>query len=217
MVFDEFVRADRSVAKYGESRSDFLNRIDSEYWAEVRRLIEEWASHLDGEAYDDIEGESVPEMTDTIRLPSGNCIFTRLYCERDTRSNAIPRLTELIGVQTSLRMDFGQSFYLEATLASTSSGAMAAQNRLNSVFDSLNDIVSPNFYLRINVHSEGASGLATTRLKSELERWLGTLNPDDVVDQYRQARDLRQISHLDWKDEGSSIEFRPLPKPKASG
>lgn len=44
-LFDDFERHDPSPARRGEDSFAFLNRADTPFWAEVRRLLEEWFSH----------------------------------------------------------------------------------------------------------------------------------------------------------------------------
>jgi hypothetical protein len=41
-LFDGFVRSDPWPKREGESGFDFMNRVDTAYWADVRRLLEDW-------------------------------------------------------------------------------------------------------------------------------------------------------------------------------
>ena len=76
----------------------------------------------------------------------------------------------------------GESIYLEAVLASEYSEAdAAARKRTSAVLNSIEKIESPNFFLGIKADGNPERPPGSKNLRNELERWLGTLDPDIVA------------------------------------
>lgn len=48
-LFDHFVRTDASPSAESEDYFTFLNRVDTPFWAEVRRVLDVWFSRYPGE------------------------------------------------------------------------------------------------------------------------------------------------------------------------
>ena len=102
-------------------------------------------------------------------------------------------------------------FYLEAIAVSNSTQEEAEANRMNQVYDTLNNLQSPDFYL--GLHLEGAPDTppAGTRLRGELSRWLATLDLEVIRQCYREER-YEDIPTYEWNHEGWHIIFEPMPK-----
>ncbi len=217
-VFDDMDRSDPSPATHAESHAEFLNRVHTPYWASVRELIERWYSHLPNDALADVRA----------RLRSHDdrqfhAAFWELYLhETLTRSGCLVIChPEVAG--TSRRPDFfvagtDGEFYLEARVASEADDKITADRRRNRVYDSLNRLDSPNFFLWVDVEGEGASDLATRGLRRQLEQWLGLLDPDEIHHQLVESEDIRSITPFEWKDTDWYLVFRPWPKaPESRG
>ncbi|MDG4803592.1 hypothetical protein [Micromonospora sp. WMMD980] len=121
---------------------------------------------------------------------------------------------------TSRRPDFlaqkdGRSVYIEARSASPSDVVVGKSARVNAVYESLDKLVSPNFFLWINVAMHGEAPLRVRPLRGRLEKWLGGLDPDDHTLEGKHRDDLPGFIH---EDAGWKIDFRAIPKsPKARG
>jgi hypothetical protein len=118
---------------------------------------------------------------------------------------------------SSSRPDFlartacGESFYLEAILAHAPSvEAEATEKRVAEVYDCLNRMDSPNFFLAMNLRGSPASPPKAARLRRELEHWLASLDPDHIAELYR--ADEGSVPRLPWNHDGWRIEFKPIPK-----
>lgn len=116
---------------------------------------------------------------------------------------------ELPGV--SRRPDFlarssSSTFYLEARSPSSGHTQRGSAGRVNDVYDAVNKIDSPNFWLAIDVEAEDGRPLATKALRTQLEAWLASLDPDG----YTSTHDERPT--FPWEREGWRITFRALPK-----
>lgn len=63
-LFDDLKREDPSPARPGEDSFAFLNRVDTPFWAKVRRLLEEWFGHYPAEGRDVSAGVDVDRAGD---------------------------------------------------------------------------------------------------------------------------------------------------------
>ncbi|KRC59125.1 hypothetical protein ASE14_15200 [Agromyces sp. Root81] len=97
---------------------------------------------------------------------------------------------------------------MEATCIFGSDINAGATARRQQVYDAINRIESPNFFLAIDVKEIGAQALPTTRLRRELEGWLSALDPDAVE---LALGDNPRGERFDWKERGWKLAFRPIP------
>lgn len=207
-IFDDAVRTNAAPATHEESSFAFLNRVAGSYWGHPRRLIEEWASHLPGDAdYADIRA----------RIRSGdnrqwNSAFLELYLhEMLLRTGHAVTLHPPLP-SSARRPDFyaekdGSGFFMEAVVPAWSNKKDAAHARRNRFFDVVNRMESPNFILMIRSLNEGDSNPLAARLRTELRKWLAGLNPDAIDD-------LNSAPRYRWVQGDWSAEFSALPKKK---
>lgn len=223
-VFDAGQRMDRSPARHAEPVAAFLNRVESQFFARVRDLIEEWfalwpigkRAHLKSRLRSD----------DDRQMESA---FWELYLHESFRRSGFEVRVEP-DIDQPATPDFhivtpDASFYLEATVAGLSDAQVAAKRRATRVWDALNRLSSPNFFLWLEVHSEGVGDPRASALRPKLERWLGGLDPDGVTTTYQPHDEagadgmaFGQLPTHRWEEAGWVIVFRALPKkPEARG
>lgn len=87
---------------------------------------------------------------------------------------------------TTRRPDFlaekdERSIYIEARSASASDVSVGAAARVNTVYESLDRLDSPNFFLWIEVVWQGPGPLRAKPLRGRLERWLAGLDPENCT------------------------------------
>ncbi len=109
-------------------------------------------------------------------------------------------------------------FYLEATLAGLpSQQEQGADARMGVVYDAINTIESPNFFVRLEIKGAPDASPPTQRLRRDLTGWLASLNPDYILQLHSAGRDS-EIPFFRWQHEGWSLLFRPIAKsPKLRG
>jgi hypothetical protein len=111
----------------------------------------------------------------------------------------------------------GVQFYIEAKVANDESKAeAAARKRTNLVYDALNDLDSPDYWINVDVRGAPDSLVPTSKLKQFLARRLAELDYDEVVRRY-EASGLDDLPRWPYEFEGWSVEFFPLPKQSARG
>lgn len=209
-IFSATTRTDPSPASHGESHSRFLNRVSGPYWAQVRTLIEDWFSRICPDAQADVRGRlrSKDDRQFTgafFELYIHECLLRMGY--------TVTCHPKLAG--TSRRPDFlaendERLIYVEARSASSSDVAVGKSARVNIVYESLDKMDSPNFFLWIDVVMQGEAPLHVRPLRDPLEKWLNGLDPD----QYTLIKGTRRddLPGYVYEDAGWKINFWAVPK-----
>lgn len=214
-IFSAITRTNPSPASHGDSQIQFLDRVSGPYWDQVRDLIEVWFSRLCPDAQADVRGrlrskDDRQSKGAFFELYLHECLFRMGY--------SVTCHPELEG--TNRRPDFlaekdGRSIYLEARSASSSDVAVGKSARVNAVYESLDKLDSPNFFLWIDIAKQGDAPLRARPLRGRLEKWLARLDPDDHTLVGKRRDDLPGLTH---EDAGWKIDFRAVPRsPKARG
>lgn len=213
-IFSATTRTDPSPASHGDSQFQFLDRVAGPYWDQVRDLIEDWFPRLCQDAQASVRGrlrskDDRQSKGAFFELYIHECLLRMGYsvtCEPELRG-------------TRRRPDFlaekdGRSIYVEARSASSSDVAVGRSARVNVVYESLDKLHSPNFFLWIDVAKQGDAPLRARRLRGCLEKWLAGLDPDD----YAPIKRRDDLPGLPYEDAGWTINFRAVPKsPEARG
>lgn len=204
-VFDDRERTSTAAAANEESSFDFLNRVAGDFWEHPRQLIEAWASHLS----DDAEYADIRSRLRSKNNSQFNSAFLELYLHE-----TLLRTGHTVTIHPQLphstrRPDFyaekdNTGFYVEAIAPGVGKEAEAVAARRNRFLDVINRLDDRNFYLWLHVLQIGPRNPAAARLRTELARWLTTIDPDSVTD-YAEAPRLR------WEQEGWVAEFSAIP------
>jgi hypothetical protein len=104
-------------------------------------------------------------------------------------------------------------FYMECTIAAESDKDHAGQNILNQVYDVLDRMESPNFFIGTEIRRYPPHPLSPSRMRAFLERYLRDLDPDEIAEKIT-AHGLESVPHWIWSDNGWEIVFYPIPKSK---
>jgi len=108
------------------------------------------------------------------------------------------------------------SFYLEATIATNRSAKDAASKaRLNQVYDALNKLDSPNFFVGVESYGNPASPVPQRQLRVAVQDFLEQLDPDNCAC-IPQEGGLAALPRKWFKHDGWCLEFFPIPKAKGA-
>lgn len=102
-------------------------------------------------------------------------------------------------------------FYLEAIAVSNSAREEAEVNRMNQVYDALNNLQSPDFYLGLRVEGAPQTPVPAARLRGALARWLAGLDVEAIRRCYLEDRH-EDVPTYEWSHDGWRIVFDPMPK-----
>jgi hypothetical protein len=220
MFFEEKERDDSDPKEHNESSYSFLNRSS---WAESKKVRDFLNDSL--KKYPESE---IPELIS--RVKSGDdrhfdsaifelIIHQTLYA-LDYKLEPHPTLEN----GRKSRPDFlvespnGDKFYLEAVLASCKTTANYGAERLKgTVYNSINKIEHPNFFVEIDDDGEPKTPPKGRILKKIIKKWLDSLDPDQVIKDVEE-RGFDELPELIWKHDGWNITFRALAvKPNRRG
>ncbi|HET6791556.1 MAG TPA: hypothetical protein VFI35_08240 [Actinomycetota bacterium] len=210
VVFDDIDRVDSSPSKHAEPAFVFLNRVAGPFWDRTRSTVSDWFGRLPVDMQPDVLG----------RLRSGDDrqlsgAFWEMYVHEALSREGFDLVPHPVVPGTQSRPDFAAtridaSFYVEATVIGESAAEAAADRRRNVIYDSLNAVDSPNFFLGLEVEAEGATSPSARRLRTDLEHWLGNLDPDKATEAMKSGLDL--LPTFRWDAEGWTVSFRAIPK-----
>ncbi|WP_229075029.1 hypothetical protein [Actinoplanes sp. DH11] len=217
-IFDDFIRKDHTPAKPNEAKYSFLNRSARPHFAEVRRLLTEWVSQ-----YPTSERKSLIRSMQTLDDHAFESAFWELYLHEAYR-RAGYRVTVHPNVPGSSKhpdflLDKDESrFYLEAVRANVASGSLAERRRLNDVHTVLEGLAADKFVIRFTYDSIGSRPLATTKLRSQLQQWLASLDPHAVAAEYTADPGHHALPRYPFEADGWRLEFTAVPlRPEAFG
>jgi len=217
-LFDEIVRDYSGPKDYAESDFHYLNRSVRSESENIRVLLEKWFQH--------VPSQSRPELRSRFRDKDSRqhaSAFFELYMHE-----LLNRLNFRIQLHPGIpgspaHPDFlvfrnkRHLLYLEATAATSSDSETGARARENQVYDSLNRMESPNFFIGLTVHGAPNSPPPGRRIREFLEQKLARSDPDKVTEEWKK-HGKQALPSWKWNYEGWKIEFFAVPKvPDARG
>ena len=104
-----------------------------------------------------------------------------------------------------------KQFYLEAIAVRNSTREEAEINRMNQVYDTLNGLDSPDFYLKLEINGAPDTPPQGARLRRELGQWLVTLDREVIQHCWQEER-YEDVPKYEWNHDGWYIVFEPIPK-----
>lgn len=217
-LFDDITRNDNRPAHYAEPSFDYLNQSARPECERMRNLLEQWFGHIPSE----VQLELRSRFRDKDDRQHTSAFFELHLHELLFRLGFDTEFhPQMEGERTHpdfMVLKGGEPlFYLEATLAALSDTETATEARENQVYDTLNRMKSPNFFIGLKVHGAPETSPPGRMIRSFLERRLAELDPDEVAKQFTRSGRLALLS-WNWEHEGWRITFFPIPKsPSARG
>jgi hypothetical protein len=220
-LFDEGLdRSDDGPPKHAEPRFRYYNQSGRVDIGRIRLTLEEWFVRYPEEDQGDLRGRFRSD-DDAHHIAAFFELFLHeLLCRLDCRVVLHPEMPG--GITT--RPDFlveradGERFYLEAALATNESAEETSKRRMiNIVYDTLNRMESPNFFIGVEPSGTPTSSPSGKEIRAFLERELARLNPDEVA-QLIEKGGYRAAPEWWYEVEGWRAKFFPVPKsPEARG
>jgi hypothetical protein len=216
-LFDVGPRTDSTFARNAEGHFTYLNRGLRLEVEKIRDVLEGWFARYPDESKKGLRAAF--RSTDTWQHQGA--FFELALHELLVGLDCDVRLhPEIAG--SAKRPDFlvepatGAAFYLEATVATdTSAEDRSVQARVRALYDNLNTLDSPNFFLSIEVFETSTVQLSARKLRAELAKWLGTLDPDKEAAAYKRdqaAADPCGLPIYDYVKDGWRVHFRAIQK-----
>ena len=212
-LFDYAARDFQGPADHAESSFHYLNRSGRTEAQHVRNVLERW--------FEDFPLSGKAELrsrfrSDDDRGHSG--AFFELYCytllcHHDFAIEVHPTSDR----DKSKKPDFlallkdKRLFYMESTLAAKSDIDNAAQARLDQVYDTLDRLDSPNFFVGVEIKNLPPHAPSGSNMRSFLDSQLRHLDPDEVS-KVISEQGWDAVPHWTWNDNRWEIIFFPIPK-----
>ena len=205
-LFDDVIRTEQRPKKNCEPLFNYYNISARSPVAGIRELLDGWFQRLPESARADIRSRFRSPINSHHHGAFFELYLHELLSSIGFRVTPHPEMPN--GILTCpdfvVSKDGQQLFYLEATLVSPSQEETASQARIAQVYDTLNQVKSPNFFLEITDWGAPATPPPGTKLRQDLEQWLSTLHPDKLGE---------RLESTDWSHDGWHISFRAIIKP----
>jgi len=217
-LFDEMARVERRPKREAESLFDYYNSSGRTSVDALRKLLDAWFARLPAEARTAVRARI--RSSDDISFHSA---FFELYMHELMLSMGYSLDYEPDIPSSSNHPDFRVSrrgtalFFLEATIAAASRDEQAMDKRAAVVYDTLNQLDSPNFFLQVRVTGAPRTPPQGARLRADLKNWLRSLDPEAIARQIQEGG-REDLPEYEWRHDGWELSFSPIPKsPESRG
>lgn len=197
-LFDHKERTDSNPANHLDNTYDFYDRSSLPQVEQIRNTLNQWFS-----SYHDSEKKELKTRFQT----EFSAAFFELFLHELFKKEGFTFEPHPNVPGTSKKPDFlvtgnGLEFYLEAKESTDKSDSeRSLENRINQLYDSLNQIDSPNFFLRINeLNLKSKNQPSGKTIKRYLERELKNFDPEEITKQI-QANGLDGTGTITFEDD----------------
>lgn len=221
-LFDAVERTDPRPSGHAETSFSFLNRVQSAPFEQVRWTLEQWFAEWPADGRADVRSRF--RSSDNRNFLGA---FWEIYLREVFRKQGFDISAHPAVPGSPYHPDFllsrgDESFYIEATVVHPSLAEEAAQKLESAIYDTLDQLDSPNFFLEIEICTRGTGAPPVTRHRKRIEQWLAGLSPSAVQNALDQSNMMNSgddgLAVYDIDEAGWSIQLRPLPKsPESRG
>jgi hypothetical protein len=218
MLFEEIERDFGGLRGHAEPLFAYLNRSSRPSMTRVRELLEGWFSRYPQDSQSELRTRF--RSLDDIQHRGA---FFELYMHALLSHLGYHVEAHPIIPAASTRPEFlvykgsVPIFYLEATLAAGPLEETAADRRENTVYETIDKMHSPNFFIGVQVEKSSTKAPPGRKWRERLEKWLSGIDPDDVGAKMKSCG-LEDLPSLTLEHEGWKVTFQAIPKsPKARG
>lgn len=216
-LFDEFTRTERRFKFDLESEFEYHNISARPGVEAFRKVAEQWFRSYPDQHKRDLRARFRSKSPSDHFGAFFELYLHQLLLSMNCEVQIHPQL-----ISSSARPDFvvqdakGQRFYVEAVLAHCPSKEKEAAGRRTAVvYDCLNDMNCPDYFLGIHINGAPRSSPSASRLRRDLGEWLASLNFDDIVVKYQSGK-RNEVPRFEWTHDGWILEIEPIPKSPAS-
>jgi hypothetical protein len=218
LLFDDIERSDNSPAAYAEPEFSFLNRSARPAFGRIRHVLDDWFSRYSPEGRSDL----CERFRSDIDAQHRGAFFELLLHELLLRLGCEVQLHPELGESSGQGPDFlvksptcGQ-FFTEAVVATDESDQKAAARaRMNQVYDALNRMQSPDFFIGMELTGEPVTPPSAECMRSFLQKHLAGLNPDEMAARL-EAQGPSGLPRWRYEHDGLTVDFYPIPRPPES-
>jgi hypothetical protein len=202
--------------RYGEPIYTYYRDSERPGMVAIRNLLEEWFLEIPQEERLDLQQRFRSPIERQHRSAVFELFLHHLFLRSGFTMEFHPEIPGTTRHPDFLVSRDGQAiFYLEAIAVSNSVLEEAQANRMAQVYDALNNLVSPNFFLGLRVEGAPETPPSGASLRRELGQWLETLDVGAIQQCYVEER-YEDVPTYQWEHDGWRIIFDPIPKGETS-
>ncbi|MFC9132885.1 hypothetical protein ACFT4A_39445 [Streptomyces sp. NPDC057099] len=210
VVYEDWNRVDASPKRAAESAAEFFGRIAGPFWDQVRDVINEWWVRLPDQARPALRSRLLDRNSDANVY---SALWELYLHEMLLGSGCAVEIEYQIGTGGK-NPDFlvtrdGERFVVEAIWTTQRLGTTTSISLPPQLIDAIDRVPSPNFFLSYKLDSVGSATPSQRRLKTELTRWLASLDPDQVIAEHERKMPLPKHT---WLEAGWAITFEAIPR-----
>lgn len=216
-LFDEMNRDYIGPALYNEPKFNYLNRSARSECEKICNLLEQWFKNFPSEVQDELRTRFRSKDNRQHLSAFFEIYLYQLLSNSGFTCEIHPTLADRTTHPDWKVLNSKKPlFYLEATLAALSDTDTSAKARENQVYDTLNRMKSPNFFIWVEVHGTPTTNPSGANIRKFLQRKLSNLDPNMIAKQFEEGG-LEALPHWNWEDKDWQITFFPIPKNEARG
>lgn len=212
-LFDDFHRDYTGAARYSEPQFAYLNRSARPEANLIRALLEGWFSR-----YPQPEAAGLRAcFRSSNDLQYHSAFFELFIHELLLKLGFRPQIHPTLPLVTTRRPDFliespnNKNFYMEVVVAANmSKDEYAARARMDVVYDSINRLDSPNFFIGMDIQGTPQTPPPAGPIRSFLSKNLARLDPDKMMTLLESGLDA--LPHWNYEYGDWKINFYPIPK-----
>ena len=215
LLFENKERFDTKPAKHLDNIYDFYERSSSSLAKKIRNLLNEWFDNYPESGKGELKIRFQASFSSTFY----ELFIHELFYKQGFTLTPHPIIEGTTKTPDFLVKGHGIDFYLEAKEATDKSESeKAEENRINILYDQINEINSPDFFLGIKeLQLKTTKQPSGTKIIRFLEEELHKHNPDTSAKQFIE-RGLDALEPIIFEDNDLKLTISLIPKsPEARG
>ena len=217
MLFKQTTRTDESPKSCAESTYAHLDRSCRPEYERIRTLIEDWCARVPSLERNEFiqritSGDDLAFHSTLLELYTHELLLSTGH---DVRFHPEPP-------DTTRRPDFlavaqdGSQTVVECTVATEDSdGERAAQARLNTLYNSINGVSSPDVFLDLRIAGTPNSCVPGSRWRKQIQDWVNALDYEALLRMGPIPNDDK-LARLELDHDGLSVTIKPIPKKRSA-
>lgn len=211
-LFDEnFARIDVRPKRYLEPTFDYYNQTARKDIQKIRDVLEKWFAAYPESGRDDLRSRFRSRIESQHQAAFSELWVHEVLRQLQCGIEAHPEVGSANHPDFMATPKTGDPFLVEVTTTNDSDEEIAAQRRIDQVYDRLNRLNSPDFFIAIIDKGKPVSPVPGARLRGDLERWLKGLSWEEVKKSW-DSGGFDGVPNYDWKYENWDVAFKVIPK-----
>lgn len=209
MLFDVHCDSDHPSGS-PEGLFDFIARAEGTYWDAVRGALSAWFAHYPADEREALRTRLFDGDDGKSQAAFWELLVHELYTAADYDVDVHPPLDSSDHRPDFRAADDESAFLLEArVVTATSAERRARDRRLRTLTDAINRARPENFYVKLEIVSEGQRQPPVAPILDALLPWLREQDADDVAETQRK-HGFRGLPSLEIPTGDWMLRFRPI-------